>query len=147
MDIAIPTDENLAIYHDNAYTAPKFTIYSIYLQDKTNIRISRKSIIDNPLYRVKCNSFCEDQIKCDCDIDSSKNLRHLYEHYALLDIISGCSYLLANRYCDNVARTMDKGGICIYKIPPIIKEVEMAIKNFLIGASLANRIQHIHHAS
>jgi predicted Fe-Mo cluster-binding NifX family protein len=147
MDIAIPTDNNQTIYHDNAYTAPKFTIYSIFLADKTNIRFSLKSVIDNPLSSLKCDSFDPKQLECGCDAQNAANLGHIYEHYALLDAISGCSYLLANKYCENVSRTMKKGNIAIYKIPPIIKEVEMAIKNFLIGASLANRIQHIHHAS
>lgn len=147
MEIAIPTDDHDAIYLDNAYTAPKFAIYSIILRDKTNISFYLKSIVENPLSRIKCEGFENDQLACSCELDRSNSQRHVYEHYALLDVISGCSYLLANSYCKNVIRTMENGGIIIYKIPPIIKKIDMAIKNFIIGASLANKVQHIHSAS
>jgi predicted Fe-Mo cluster-binding NifX family protein len=148
MEIALPTtDEQGTIYCDNPYTAPKFAIYTIMLVEKTDIRFSLKSIVDNPLYRLKCNDFEEDQRKCNCDMERASSMKHIFEHYALLDILGGCSYLLANSYCKNVERTMKNGGIIIYKIPPIIKKVDMAIKNFLIGVSLANQVQYIHDAS
>ena len=146
MEIAIPTDDKHAIYHDNAYTAPKFAIYSIIL-GKTEISFSLKSIIENPLSRLKCEGFEDDQLACHCDFERSQSQRHIYEHYALLDVIGGCSYLLANQYCKNVIRSMENGGITIYKIPPIIKKIDMAIKNFLIGASIANKVQNIHYES
>ncbi|WP_345979017.1 hypothetical protein [Sulfurimonas sp. HSL3-2] len=146
MEIAIPTDDQHAIYHDNPYTAPKFAIYSITL-GTTDIFFSLKAIVENPLKRLKCNSFEDDQLTCSCDEERASSLRHIYEHYALVDVISGCSYLLANHYCKNVVRTMERGGIIVYKIPPIIKKIDMAIKNFLIGASLANQVQNIHNES
>ncbi len=146
MEIAIPTDNQHAIYHNNPYTAPKFAIYSIILGEAI-ITFSLKSIVENPLKRLKCDSFENDQLTCSCDEERANSLRHIYEHYALVDVISGCTYLLANNYCKNVARTMEKGGIIVYKIPPIIKKIDMAIKNFLIGASLANQVQQIHNES
>lgn len=146
MEIAIPTDDQHAIYHDNAYTAPKFAIYSIIL-DQTEISFSLKSIVENPLNRLKCNFFESEELKCSCDADRSQSLRHIYEHYALLDLIGGCSYLLTKNYCKNVDRSMNNGGIIIYKIPPIIKKMDLAIKHFLIGASIADKVQRIHHVS
>ncbi|MDD2356600.1 MAG: hypothetical protein PHX13_01650 [Thiovulaceae bacterium] len=147
MQIAIPTDNENAIYHDNAYTAPKFSIYTIIIKNKTDISFSLQQIIYNPLSRLKCEDFDETQLKCSCDKEHASNLHHIYEHYSLLDLIAGCQYLLATRYCKNVIRSMKNGGILIYKIPPIIKNADNAIKNFLIGASFANTAQHIHHAS
>ena len=147
MEIAIPTDDQNVIYRDNAYTAPKFAIYSVVLEDKKNISFHLKSIVENPLKTLKCDGFEIEELSCKCESRSSNNIRHVYEHYALLDAIGGCSYLLANRYCKNVVRSMNNGGIIIYKIPPIIKKIDTAIKNFLIGASFASPAQHIHHAS
>lgn len=147
MDIAIPTDEQHVIYHDNPYTAPKFAIYSVIQNAKTDVTFALKSIVDNPLYRLKCNIFEDDQLKCNCEDERANSIKHIYEHYALLDVLGGCSYLLANNYCKNVIRSMTNGGITIYKIPPIIKKIDMAIKNFIIGVSLASKVQHIHDAS
>ena len=147
MQIAIPTDNHNTIYRSNVYTAPKFAIYSVDSINDTDVRFSLHSIIDNPLNKLKCNSFDAVQLECHCDKESSSNPYHIYEHYALLDLIGGCEYLLASSYCKNVIRSMKNGGITIYKIPPIIKKIDMAIKNFLIGVSLANKAQQIHHAS
>jgi hypothetical protein len=147
MQNSIPTDNENAIYSNNAYTSPKFAIYTVIINDKTDISFSLQQIIYNPLHKLKCDYFEEAQLKCNCDKEHATNLRHLYEHYSLLDLISGCEYLLATRYCKNVSRSLKKGGILIYKIPPIIKNVDNAIKNFLIGASFANTAQHIHYAS
>jgi predicted Fe-Mo cluster-binding NifX family protein len=147
MEIAIPTDEKDVIYRDNAFTAPKFAIYSVVLDDKANISFHLKSIIENPLKTFKCDGFKDEQLTCNCKTEYSNNLHHVYEHYALLDAIGGCSYLLANHYCKNVIRSMKNGGITIYKIPPIIKKIDTAIINFLIGASFASPTQRIHYAS
>lgn len=146
MQIAVPTDHDDAIYLDNVYTAPKFAIYTVLQEDKKVI-FFLKNVVENPLRKMKSDFFDEAQLKCSCDTKNSSELTHIYEHYSLLDTISGCSYLLANRYCKNVIRSMKSGGIIIYKIPSIIKQTDTAIKNFLIGASFANTSQQIHHAS
>jgi predicted Fe-Mo cluster-binding NifX family protein len=75
------------------------------------------------------------------------SIGHICEHYALLETISNCNYLLASNYCENTFNTLSKGGIIIFKIPRIIKNIDIAIKNFLIGASFANKLQNIHHIS
>lgn len=146
MKIAIPLDKELELYHKNPFTAPKFVIYSIE-GDKTNIRFSKSTIVDNRRYPRKCSLIEDSQVACACDMDAKKDIEHICEHYSLLETIEGCSYLLADNYCENTSSTLKKGGITVFRIPAIIKNVDKAIKNFLIGASLANTIQNIHHAS
>ncbi len=145
MTIAIPISNLQNVYHDNPYTAPKFAIYLIN-GSKTNITFSLKTIVNNPWMNRGCK-FEEDQLKCNCDEQRKNNMRHICDHYALLDLLSGCSYLLANKYCENTARTMDSGKITIFQIPPIIKKIDIAIKNFIIGASIASTLKHIHYES
>ena len=146
MTIAIPLHKNTTLYHDNPCTAPKFGIYNIE-GNRTNICFSLITVVDNPWCGVKCDQFGQDQIACSCDPERKKNMRHISEHYALLDAIGGCSYLLADHYCDNTSRALQKGGVKVFKIPPIIDKIDNAIKNFLIGASLASKVQHIHHGT
>jgi predicted Fe-Mo cluster-binding NifX family protein len=146
MKIAIPLHEQLTLYHNNPCTAPKFAIYLIE-GDTSHIVFSLEVIVDNPWSGVKCDRYEDEQISCNCDPDRRKSMRHISEHYALLDAIGGCSYLLADRYCDNTTRALGNGGITIFKIPPIINKIDNAIKNFLIGASFASTVEHIHHAS
>jgi predicted Fe-Mo cluster-binding NifX family protein len=146
MKIAIPLNDQLSLYHSNPCTAPKFAIYAIE-GDKTHLSFSLFSIVDNPWSRLTCADNADKAIACDCDPDRRNSLRHISEHYVLLEAIGECSYLLADHYCDNTLRAMKNGGIRIFKIPSIIKQTDMAIKNFLIGAQLANTMQHIHHAS
>jgi predicted Fe-Mo cluster-binding NifX family protein len=146
MQIAIPLNDQLSLYHSNPCTAPKFAIYAIE-GDRTHLSFRLTQIVDNPWCRIKCANFEEEAVACDCDPDRRNSMRHISEHYALLDAIGECSYLLADRYCENTKRAMKNGGVRIFKIPSIIKQTDMAIKNFLIGAELANTMQHIHHAS
>lgn len=146
MKIAIPLHQQLTLYHDNPCTAPKFAIYLVE-GDRSNISFKLSHIVDNPWSGLKCNTFEDEQVSCSCDIDRRKSMRHIAEHYALLDAIGGCSYLLADNYCDNIIRALENGGIQVFKIPPIVNKIDNAIKNFLIGASLASKLEHIHHAS
>lgn len=146
MKIALPMDENLSFYKDNPHTAPKFAIYDIETV-QSSIHFSLNSIIDNQLSRVKNHEFDESEKKCDCDTQRQSNLRHKCDHYSLLEELSDCSYLLANKYCKNTQMAMSLGGIKIFKIPPIINEIDMAIKKFIIGDSLASQIKQIHNVS
>jgi len=146
MKIALPIENTLMLYKDNPHTAPRFAIYILEtIQNK--VHFSLESIVENRLSKVKHGKFHEYERKCACDDKRQENLRHQCDHYALLEILDGCSYLLANKYCQNTQKSMKIVGIKIFKIPPIINQIEMAIKNFIIGGSLANQIKHIHHAS
>lgn len=146
MKIAVPLDNQLNLYHDNPCTAPMFAIYLLE-GDRSGLSFRRTTVVENPWLRVKCDAFAAEQIKCNCDPDRQKSLRHVSEHYALLDAIGGCSYLLADHYCTNTKRTLRNGGIKVFKFPAIIDQIDFAIKNFLVGASLVRSIKHINHAS
>jgi predicted Fe-Mo cluster-binding NifX family protein len=146
MKIAIPLDKDLMFYNDNPYTAPKFAIYFIE-GNKTDISFKMLMILDNPRYMEVSDKVEEIQKKCDCDKERQVDMQHICEHYSILETINSCSYLLAIKYCHNTYKTLQRGGIKIFKIPSIIKKTETAIKNFLVGASFANRIQSIHNAS
>jgi predicted Fe-Mo cluster-binding NifX family protein len=146
MKIVIPLNNDLNFYHDNPITAPRFAIYTIEIK-RSYVRTSLEHIIENPWNRTNNGKYEASQIQCACDQDRCADLAHISEHYFLLDSIGGCDYLLADHYCENIHRALVNGGITIYKIPPFIHQSDYAIKNFLLGASLANTIQNIHHAS
>ncbi|OHE10908.1 MAG: hypothetical protein A2513_01050 [Sulfurimonas sp. RIFOXYD12_FULL_33_39] len=146
MRIAIPLDKNMMFYNENPYTAPKFAIYFIE-GNHSDISFKILKILDNPRYLDVSEGVEEIQKKCDCNIERQTDMQHICEHYSILETIGNCSYLLAAKYCHNTYKTLKNGGIKIFKIPSIIKKTEIAIKNFLIGASFANKIQSIHDAS
>ena len=146
MKIAIPVNDLLALYKHNPLTAPKFAIYDIESVN-SEVYFSLHSILENKLSKHKNHIFTTKEIMCTCDLEKKNNLLHKCEHYALLELIGDCSYLLADRYCDNTKKSMKQGGVILFRIPTIINKVEIAIKNFLIGGSIANKIKHIHHAS
>lgn len=146
MKIALPLNEKMSLYFDNPHTAPRFAIYNIE-GTRDNIRFSLSSIVQNPWHSIKCNDFEEEQLKCNCSDERKNSIKHKCEHYSILESIKGCTYLLAYRYCLNTKQSLKNSGIKVLKVPPIINTIDMAIKNFLIGASLASTIKHIHHAS
>lgn len=146
MKIAIPLNKDLTLYNDNPYTAPKFALYFIE-GNRTNISFKMLKILDNPRYIEVSDRVEEIQKKCDCDVERQVDMQHICEHYSILETIGSCSYLLAAKYCHNTYKTLKTGGVKVFKIPSIIKKTETAIKNFLIGASLASKIQNIHDAS
>ncbi|MBU0721647.1 hypothetical protein KJ877_09920 [bacterium] len=146
MKIAVPLDDNLLFYRNNPYTAPKFGIYTIDIKN-AQVSFGISDIVDNPKYTHKSIRFNECQMRCECDFSAKKDINHICEHYALLETIGECSYLLADKFCDNTLNSLKNGGVKVFKIPTIINKTETAIKNFLIGASFANKIQNIHYAS
>lgn len=146
MKIAIPVDKDLMLYSENPYTAEKFAIYSIK-GDANNISFDMVKIVDNPRSNQVSDGLEEIQKKCACDKERQDDMQHICDHYSILETIKSCNYLLSAKYCKNTYKTLQNGGITVFKIPTIIKKTDSAIKNFLIGASIANRIQNIHHAS
>lgn len=146
MKIAIPLNGALTLYHLNPCTAPKFAIYTIE-GDKSHLTFSLLKVVDNPWCIADYDGFDPEQVACRCQPERRRDIRHISEHYTLLDAIGGCSYLLADHFCDNTSRALGNGGVKVFKIPPVIRETDNAIKNFLIGAELADTVKHIHHAS
>lgn len=146
MKIAVPVGKQQTFYHSNPYTAPRFAIYLIE-GDRENVSFSLSAVLDNPWSEQKCDAFEEGETECSCSSELQKDMQHICGHYALLDVVGGCSYLLADRFCKNTSHALKNGGVTLFKIPGIIHDVEIAVQNFLIGASLASTIQHIHNAS
>ena len=146
MKIALPLNPELTFYHQNPFTAPKFAIYTIE-GERMHMTFKLSEVVDNPCCDLNGGQFEENELGCSCDESQCTDMRHLFEHYALLDAIGGCSYLLVDRCCENTARALSNGGVQVFKIPPIIHRIDSAVKNFLIGASLASTFKHIHHAS
>jgi predicted Fe-Mo cluster-binding NifX family protein len=144
MMFAVPLANDLKLYRQNPCTAPKFGIYTVD-GEPSNVSFMRLRIMDNPWLKNSCEGFEGEQINCNCASDQQKSFRHKTEHYAILEAIAGCSFLLANNYCKNTLQTLKNGGIKIYEIPNIITNIDSAIKNFLVGAYLARSIKHIHH--
>ena len=146
MKVAVPTDNELLFYHANPITAPKFSIYHID-GDYLNLTFSLVDIVINPWIVANKGVFDEEQINCRCDEEECFDIRHISEHYALLEVIGECDYMLADGYCKNTLNTLAKAGIKIFKIPSIIRKIDYAIKNFILGASLADNVKHVHYAS
>ncbi len=146
MKVAIAMTSNDRVYHQNPCTAPKFAVFAIDTEEDV-VTFSLSAVFYNPAFEKKVKAFTHEEMSCNCSIERQEDFSHACEHYALLDVIGGSNYLLADHYCKNTLRSLNNGGVSVYKIPSIIQDVEMAIKNFLLGAYYASTIQHIHHAS
>jgi predicted Fe-Mo cluster-binding NifX family protein len=147
MKIALPLDRSRSIYHPNPCTAPQFAIYMIE-GSKQNLHYRLYAIVENPWAGEDNGMVHDEQMQaCNCSSQRREDLNHISEHYLLLEVLNGCSYLLADRYCDNTQRALENAGITLFKVPSFIKEPDKAIKNFIVGVKLADTVQHIHHAS
>lgn len=147
MKIALPVNDTLTLYKDNPHTAPRFAIYEIVTKSDAQVYFSLLKVVENKFSKLKNDAFDTKELTCDCDKERKSNLRHICDHYSLLELIGECSYLLVTRYCENTQKSMKQGGIEIFRLPKIINSVNIAIKNFIIGGSFANKIKHIHYAS
>ena len=146
MKIAVPVNDLLNVYKHNPHTAPKFVIYDL-VKLENEVRFSLDSIVENTLSLHKNHLFRSEAITGDCEKEEKENIVHKCEHYSLLEMIGGCSYLLANRCCENTKKSMKQSGIGVFKIPSIINKTDMAIQNFIIGEFIASKIQNIHNVS
>lgn len=147
MKITVPLDTNHKVYPLNPWTAPLFAIYLIQDDDEGNITyecleqkenpwIEDESIICDPMM---CEGGCSDIIKAD--------LNHLANHYIILEVVNGCTYLIAETACSNVEKVLEYGGIEVYTLPPIIKDPDLAIKRLLVNLEYTNDILKIHKVS
>jgi predicted Fe-Mo cluster-binding NifX family protein len=146
MKIAVPVNDLLNVYKHNPHTAPKFLIYEI-VKLHNEVHFSLDSVVENSLWVYKNHLFHSSEVMGECDDAKKENMAHKCEHYSLLEMISGCSYLLAARFCESSKKSMQQSGIKIFKIPSIINKTDIAIQNFIIGESIASKIQQIHNAS
>lgn len=147
MIVAIPMDAANKVYHDNPITAIQFALYEID-GERHDIRYRSIGHKLNPWETWK-ESKCSDpkMKKCCCDQKNQTNPHHISEHYALLQVVGKCDFLIVNRYCLNTLNAFKNVGIKIYKVPPFVKTVVDALDHFIIGANLADNLQNIHPAS
>lgn len=147
MKIAVPLDTDGQVYSMNPWTAPIFAIYSVQdredmiiferLEEKTNPWAQKdKGIVCDPMM---CTDGCSDVIKAD--------LNHLADHYIILEVLNGCSYLIAEIACSNLEKVLEHGGIGFYVLPPIIKKPDLAIKRLLVNLDYTDSIQKIRNIS
>lgn len=145
--IAIPVDATNNVYHDNPCSAPLFAVYEIEGSRK-EIRYRHAFTRLNPWKKVEGTMVTDMSVRnCSCDDDTSQDPHHISEHYALLEVLGKCDYLLANRYCLNTVKMMRNVGIKLHRFPPFVKRIDQAIHHFIIGADIADHVQHIHPAS
>lgn len=147
MIVAIPMDAMKRVYHKNPCTATLFAFYEVK-GERSDIRYRHIEDKLNPW-----ETWDGDMVKspimkeCGCDTQMQKDPRHISEHYALLQVLGKCSYLIVNEYCLNIRNAIRSVGIKIHKIPPFVKTAEEAINHFIIGAEIADHVQNIHPAS
>lgn len=144
MNIAIPMDAMKRVYHHNPCSAPMFALYEV-LGDRNDIRYRFIETRLNPWERHEGRMVRDPKMKaCECEIDLAQNPQHISEHYALLEIIGKCDYVIVDSYCLNTLYAMKNVGIKIHKVPPFVKTAEEAINHFLIGNEFAGHLRYIH---
>jgi len=147
MMLAIPMDAMMRVYHYNPCSAAMFALYDV-CGERKDIRYRFVETRLNPWEKHKGAMVCDPKMKtCECESDLSQNPQHVSEHYALLEVIGKCNYLIVDSYCLNTLYAMKNVGIKIHKIPPFIKKADEAINHFIIGANLADHLRYIHPAS
>lgn len=147
MIVAIPIDPMMRVYHKNPSTSHQFALYEIN-GNREDVRYRHIETKLNPWAKWNGEMACNPQMKeCDCNAVMVQDPQHICEHYVLLQVIGKSDYLIVDKYCLNTLYAMRNVGIKIHKIPPFTKTVEEAINHFIIGAQIANHLQHIHPAS
>ncbi len=141
--IAVPLDTDGRVYPLNPWTAPLFAIYLV--QDREDkITFERLEEKENPWTKEEKNIICDPMMCGDgCSDIIRSDLNHLADHYIILEVLNGCSYLIAEMACSNVEKVLEHGGIEIYELPPIIKEPDLAIKRLLVNLEFTYKIQNI----
>ena len=142
MKVLIPIRNQTDVYHDNLFRAPLFAVYSVD-RESYNVYYSLVDVIQNPYsyHTYNDKDLCERNNICDL---ANCTLHHLQQHYSLSRNLDICDYVLANHCCETMTKALKEKGINIYKISPFLQKSDIAIKNFLLGASLASTLQHIH---
>lgn len=144
MMVAIPMDAMKRVYHQNPCSATMFAIYEV-LGERKDIRYRHHETRLNPWEKHEGNMVRDPKMKaCECDCEIAQDPHHISEHYALLEVIGKCDYLLVDQYCLNTLFAMKNVGIKIHKFPPFVKTAEEAINHFLIGTEITNSLQYIH---
>ena len=144
MMVAIPMDAMRRVYHYNPCSATMFALYEVSGERK-DIRYRFIEMRLNPWEKHEGQMVRDPKMKaCACESDLSQNPQHISEHYALLEVIGKCNYLIVDLYCLNTLYAMKNVGIKIHKIPPFVKTAEEAINHFAIGTEIAEHLRYVH---
>lgn len=147
MMVAIPMDAMMRVYHHNPCSAAMFALYRL-TGDRSDVRYTHVDTKLNPWEKSEGEMVRDPQMKnCSCDAAKSKDPHHISEHYAILEVIGKCDYLLVNKYCLNTLYAMRNVGIKVHKLPPFIKTAHEAMAHFIIGSEITDNLRHIHPAS
>ena len=143
MKVLVPVINQTDVFHDNLFRAPLFAEYTIDTYNDNDVYCSLNGTIANPYSYLSS----DDQASCDkhkiCKAESC-TVEHLKEHYQLSKRLKHCDYILADHFCETMTDALEKEGIHIYNISPFLHKTDIAIKNFLLGVSIASTLQHIH---
>ena len=142
MRVLVPVKNKSDVFHDNMFRAPLFALYVIDLVE-SNVYCSCIDLITNP---YSCPESLSQELSENHGICAPEKCtkEHIAEHYTLSRSIYSCDYMLADHFCDTMTEALQEKGINIYKISPFLQTPDMAIKNFILGVSLASTLQHIH---
>lgn len=145
--IAVPLDADNSVYHSNPWTAPAFAVYLVKDEEEKIIYdcLEHK---ENPWAEENKNIICDPMIRSDGCSDMVKaDLDHPADHQTIFEAINGCDYITAGTCCSNVEKVLGKGGTKIYKLPPIVKDPDLAVKSLLINLGFATHLHTIKKAA
>ncbi|MDD2830316.1 MAG: hypothetical protein PHW18_12145 [Sulfuricurvum sp.] len=147
MIIAIPMNGRERVFHQNPCSCTLFALYEV-TGDRSNVQYRFLENRLNPWQKHDGEMVNNtEMIECSCDIQKSKDPQHISQHYIILEVIGKVDYVIVDQYCLNTLYTFKNVGIKIHKIPPFIKTAKEALNHFIIGADIADKIQHIHAVS
>jgi len=146
MLVAIPMDAMKRVYHYNPCSATMFALYEVKGTRK-DIRYRYLETKLNPWEKSEGDMVRDPKMKaCECESNLAQDPHHVSEHYALLEVIGKCDYLIVDQYCLNTLYAMRNVGIKIHKVPPFVKTAEEAINHFAIGTEIAEHLRYVHPA-
>jgi predicted Fe-Mo cluster-binding NifX family protein len=146
--VLVPVKNETDVYHDNIFSAPRFALYSIDIKESIDKNASRvyyacEYIIENPKLDSEHHEYAGQRDHGICNAEFCSDA-HYNLHYELSKSIDECDYILVNHTCETMMRALKETGINLHKISPFLRKTDIAIKNFILGVSLASTLQHIH---
>ncbi len=146
MKFALPLDKDGLFYRFNPCGADTFSIYTVH-KEKEMLTYALLNSVANPWHNIEgatCSHLAENG---GCDAELKNNIEHILDHYAMLEVLSRCDYLLGDNFCDNTRKALRNAGIKAYNVPPFLTEIKKIITHFLIGVNVADSSGNIHYAS
>lgn len=143
MKVCIPVQNDTNVYHNNLFRAPHFALFDVDKDANGSVSYHLDKTIDNPFQgnaSAEPDS-CPNRGICD---QEDCTVEHFNEHFSLSHSIKKCDYILADYFCDTMTKALRSEGVKLYKISPFLRDTDIAIKNFILGESLADKLQDIH---